>query len=85
MVLIVLLIVAEPDAKRCAAMTDPFGAQLAAMKGVGGGSLAAGMGIKTGLGISGSGKACTEEIRIPDPLVGLSKYNVSSILFQFIF
>jgi len=50
------------------------------MKGVGGGVSMSGMGIKTGLGISGSGKACTEEIRIPDPLVGLSKNFIFALL-----
>jgi hypothetical protein len=63
-----------------AALSDPFGAQLAAMKGSGGGgggpagAGGAGFphGITTGFGIGGSGMSCTEEIHIPDGLVGLS-------------
>ena len=65
-----------------AALSDPFGAQLAAMKGTGGGGGGSGpsfpgMGITMGLGIGGSGKACTEEIHIPDGLVGLSMCHTS--------
>lgn len=66
-----------------AALNDPFGAQLAAMKGGGGGPPSSIGGAPSGvtgsttsnfpigLGITGSGKSCTEEVRIPDGLVGL--------------
>lgn len=68
----------EPDNKRMASLNDPFGAQLAAMKGGGGGGGGGAVGNFTfpvGMGITGSGKACMEEVRIPDGLVGLSKYS----------
>jgi len=58
----------EPETKRVASLNDPFGAQLAAMK-----QSTGGFSFPVGLGITGSGKACMEEVRIPDGLVGLSK------------
>lgn len=76
----------EPDNKRMASLNDPFGAQLAAMKGGiggmgmglgggGGGGAVGNFTFPVGNGITGSGKSCMEEVRIPDGLVGLSKFD----------
>lgn len=73
-----MIFFAEPEAKRKAAVNDPFGAQLAAMKQTGG-SIGSSLSppstftFPMSLGITGSGKSCTEEVHIPDGLVGLSK------------
>jgi len=67
---------AEPQNKRAASMNDPFGAQLAAMKSGIAGNGDSGMATRfSSPPLSGGmgGKTCSEEIKIPDALVGLGK------------
>jgi hypothetical protein len=59
----------EPESKRMASLSDPFGAQLAAMRSSNSGTTGtSNFAFPMGMGISGSGKACTEEVHIPDGL-----------------